>query len=144
MLPKIKACFLYAIFIAPQTSNVRNILEREVKIMIPAVRAFQIALEDPQTISFIRIYFSSPEQCPQITSRRWLSAGDLGFMWNIEFLEKRIFSFRKKVDLINVVLLEVDTSNGKITSRAYFTNILMSEYEAYLMRSSGDALSNTF
>ena len=109
--------------------------------MIPAVRAFQIALEDPQTISFIRTNFPLPEQCPQITSRRWLSTADSGFKWNIEFLEKRIFSIRKKVDLINVVLLEVDISNGKITSRTYFTNILMSEYEAYLMRSSGDALN---
>ena len=111
--------------------------------MIPAVRAFQIALEDPQTISFIRTNFPSPEQCPQITSRRWLSAGNSGFKWNIELLEKRLLSFRKKVDLINVALLEVDTSNGKITSRTYFTNLLMSEYRAYLTRFSGDTVSIT-
>ena len=111
--------------------------------MIPAVRAFQIALEDPQTISFIWTNFLSPEKCPQITSRRWLSSGNSGFKWNIELLEKRLLSFQKKVDLINVILLEVDTSNGKITSRTYFTNLLMNEYRAYLTRFSGDAVSIT-
>lgn len=112
--------------------------------MIPAVSAFRIALEDPQTISFIRANFPSPEKYPQISSRRWLSADNSGSRWNIELLEKKLFSFQKKVDLINVVLLEVDTASGKITARTYFANILMSEYRIYLTRFSGNAVSITF
>jgi hypothetical protein len=112
--------------------------------MIPAVTAFQIALEDPQTISFIRTNFPSPEKYPQISSRRWLSADNSGSRWNIELLEKKLSSFQKKMDLINVVFLEVDASSGKITGRTYFANILMSEYRVYLTRFSGSAVSKTF
>ncbi len=112
--------------------------------MIPAATAFQIALEDPQTISFIRTNFPSPEKYPQISSRRWLSTDKSGSRWNIELLEKKFSSFQKKVDLINVVFLEVDASSGKITGRTYFANIMMSEYRIYLTRSSCSAASKTF
>jgi hypothetical protein len=102
--------------------------------MIPALRAFRTALEDPQTISFIRTCFPLPEKSPHITSRKWLSEDASGYRWNIELLEKRILSLWKKNGLINVAHLEVDPSSGEILKRTYFANILMSEYKTYLTR----------
>ena len=106
-----------------------------VKNMISAKRAFQIALEDPKTISFIQTVFSRPEEHASITSRKWLSKDNSGFRWNIELMEENLPYFRR-LDLVNVVLVEVDPKSEKITKRCYLAHILHSEYKKYIAQSS--------
>lgn len=109
--------------------------------MIPALKAFQIVLEDPETILFIRRTFALPEEHPQITSRKWLSKNDSGYIWNVELMEKRLSLLKRKLELINVALVEVDPATGQITNRHFLANILMVEYKEYITRSLGDLCS---
>lgn len=95
---------------------------------IHASRAFRIALEDPATIAFMRKNFSLPEQNPEIISRKWLMKDLEGYRWNVEILEKNPFFLQRKIEMINVALIEIDSHSGKIISRFFFSSLLLDEY----------------
>lgn len=103
---------------------------------IDGSKAFQIALEDPHMIFFIKANFSHPEERPQIISRKWLSKGNFGYKWNVEIIEKNSLFSRKKVQMINVALIEIDSSSGQIIKRRFFRNIFFEEYRKIVAQSN--------
>jgi len=98
-------------------------------------KAFQIALEDPETISFIKTNFSHPEERPEIISRKWLSKNNYGYKWNVEIIEKNPFFQERKAKMLNVALIEIDSRSGKIIKRRFFRSIFFSEYKKLVTQS---------
>lgn len=96
---------------------------------LTASMALRIALEDSQTIYFIKTNFSNPEQRPEIISWKWKSRNRAGYSWNVAIVEKPQDSFNKKVELVNIALIEVDSLTGKILKRQFFRNIFAAEFK---------------
>ena len=101
---------------------------------IQSSKAFQIALEDPETIFFIKTNFSHPEKYPEIISRKWLSKNNFRYKWNVEIVEKNSFFSIKEGEMVNVALIEVDSNNGRIIKRHFFRNIFFNEYKKAVAR----------
>ena len=94
---------------------------------ISSIRALQIAFEDPSIIFFIKTCFSSPEERPTIITHKYLSPSQTGFKWRVEIIEKNSFLTAKK-ELINLALVEIDSTRGKVIKRCFFRSILWPEY----------------
>ena len=99
---------------------------------ITSEKALRIALEDTETSYFIRTNFSYPEQNPEIVSQRWISRNGKDYKWNVVIIEKLKNFLMGKEKMLNIALVEIDSTSGKIIKRHYLKNILVSEYEAYL------------
>lgn len=112
--------------------------------LINASKAFQIALEDPETISFIKTNFSHPEKRPGIISRKWLSKNNNGYKWNVEIIEKNPFFPGREAEMINVVLIEIDSRSGKIIKRHFFSYIFFSEYKKFVTQILSNSVTQEF
>lgn len=95
---------------------------------INSIQALKLVLEDPSTVSFIKAYFSSPEDRPTIITRKYLSRSQTGVKWRVEIIEKSSF-FSAKKELINLALIDVDSTQGKIIKRRFFRSLLWPEYQ---------------
>lgn len=95
---------------------------------INSIQALKLVLEDPSTVSFIKAYFSSPEDRPTIITRKYLSRSQTGVKWRVEIIEKSSF-FSAKKELINLALVDVDSTQGKIIKRRFFRSLLWPEYQ---------------
>lgn len=96
---------------------------------VDASEALRIALEDSETSYFIKTNFSYPEHCPEIVSRKWLSSYDSGYKWNVEIIERITNSYLGTGEMMNVAVVEVDSSSGRILRRQFFKNIFTYEYQ---------------
>lgn len=101
---------------------------------INPVQALRIAFEDGATIHFILANFSRPDECPRILSGRWLSEEGQKSVWNIVIIERPPDGRGIARDLINAVLLELDSASGTILSRKYYRNILGLELQQAIKR----------
>ncbi|GEM_PF-1369118 len=105
--------------------------EKEVKskFSVDASAALRIALEDSETSYFIKTNFSYPEQSPEIVSRKWLSSYDSGYKWNVEIIERISNSPQGVSEMMNLAVVEVDSSSGRVIRRQFFKNIFAYEYQ---------------
>jgi len=94
---------------------------------ISSIRALQIAFEDPSIIFFIKSCFSTPEERPTIITNKYLSPGKTGFKWRVEIIEKNSLASAKK-ELINLALVDIDSSQGRVIKRCFFRSIIWPEY----------------
>lgn len=95
---------------------------------IAASGALRIALEDEKVRHFIQTNFSAPELKPFIASRTNLSRGNTHRRWIVE-IEETIPAFPNgKNRMMNIVRIEIDPFEGKITRRSFFKYILEREY----------------
>jgi hypothetical protein len=96
---------------------------------VAASEALRIALEDSETSYFIKTNFSYPEKSPEIVSRKWISSCDSGYKWNVEIIERISNSALGIEEMVNVAIVEVDSSSGRILRRQFFKNIFIYEYQ---------------
>ncbi len=89
-------------------------------------RVLHIALEDPETVCFIKKNFSRPEESPEIITHKWSNMD--GKRWYVEIIEKNPFFDKKGVKMINAALIVMDSDSGYIIKRSYFSNLLLHEY----------------
>lgn len=110
--------------------EVRSVKSMEQQRMsaISASEALRIALEDSQTIHFIKTIFSIPEERPEIVFYKWLSREGVGRKWKVAVVERPQDSFHKKMKLLNMAIIELDFLTGRITKRQFLPNILEREF----------------
>jgi len=101
----------------------------ERRFPVDSSQALRIALEDSETSYFIKTNFSYPEQSPEIVSRKWLSSYDSGYKWNVEIIERISDSSLGMGEMMNVAIVEVDSSSGNIVRRHFFKSIFICEYQ---------------
>lgn len=107
---------------------------------IASSRALRIALEDREVRHFIQTNFSAPELKPFIVSRTNLFRGSQHHRWIIEIEEIiPVFSDGKN-RMMNIVCIEIDPFEGKITRRSFFKYILESEYQEILKGFYGECV----
>lgn len=114
--------------------------KRELAFPVNGLMALRIVLEDSQTSSFIRTYFSPPAQNPDIFSRKELSRSNRGFRWIVEIIEK-IHFFNGRVEIMNIARVEVSPYCGRIFKRHLLRSILKDEYEKIFDKSSSQTAS---
>ncbi len=103
--------------------------QEESRFSVNASEALRIALEDSETSYFIKTNFSYPEQSPEIVSRKWISSYDSGYKWNVEIIERISNSALGIEEMVNVAVVELDSSSGRILRRQFFKNIFTYEYQ---------------
>ncbi len=106
----------------------RKQIREEKEFPVTPSLALKMALEDAEMSHFIKTNFSSPEQRPQIISRKKLSR-QKGYRWIVEFIEKIPVSLNGKNGLMNIARIEIDPLKGKIIRRLFFSYILEEEYQ---------------
>jgi len=99
------------------------------EFVVDAAKALMIALGDSETSYFMKTNFSCPERNPKILSHKWLSTYDSGYKWNVEIIEKIPDSSQQSARMMNIAIVEVDSSTGKIIRRHFFKNILPCEHQ---------------
>lgn len=95
-------------------------------MLIDSTLAVRIALEDPELLYFIRCHFALPEKSPKIFTRKWLSQGKRGCVWNVSIEEHLSFPFEK--NMMNAAVISVDPVMGRIVSRRFFSRVFCEEY----------------
>jgi len=109
--------------------------KKELVFPVNGSTALRIVLEDSETGSFIRTYFSHPAQNPDILSRKELSKSGRSFKWTVEIIE-RIHFFNGSVEIMNVARVEVSPYCGRIFKRHLLRSILKEEYQKIVNQSS--------
>ncbi|MBN1271723.1 MAG: hypothetical protein JXB26_05575 [Candidatus Aminicenantes bacterium] len=95
-------------------------------MMIDSLKAFKIALEDPELSYFMKCRFALPEKNPRIFTRKWFSKGKKGWVWKVSVEEHMSFPFKENT--INAALICIDPIRGTIVSRRFFSSVLYEEY----------------